>query len=95
MVAQSIPVLVKRQQKQNGKNNIGCTRRLYKINVQRNRNVKQKLQFIRLLGKCIIGIQLHAQRKCMRIFIKADARINQVISGSESDFKKFSEFKIG
>lgn len=37
--------------------------RLYKevkINVQRNRNVKQKLQFIRLLGKCIIGIQLHA-----------------------------------
>ena len=47
------------------------------------------------LGKCIIGIQLHAQRKCMRIFIKADARINQVISGSESDFKKFSEFKIG
>lgn len=51
MVAQSIPVLVKRQQKQNGKNNIGCTRRLYKINVQRNRNVKQKLQFIRLTWK--------------------------------------------
>lgn len=37
--------------------------RLYKevkINVQRNRDAKQKLQFIRLLGKCIIGIQLHA-----------------------------------
>lgn len=42
------------------------------------------------LSESNYALQCNAQRKCMGILIKANARIN-VIPGSEFDFKKFSD----